>query len=193
MSPLTLEEISIALLNSSTIRSELILHGEGVLSPVLPKPRHSQGSHGGGEQRGSSATRSSSKSRFPGNWKNQWKFALSSALKRGRHDPYAGSRSLLGHEPSRVASLLSGESSFTRRRTGRMLFQILLLLLKIQRGWFALSEAMGRSETHANVRESLEGLHTPTSKWLLGGVGESPSTQARLPQAITVLGFGRVL
>lgn len=41
-----------------------------------------------GEQRGSSATRSSSKSRFPGNWKNCWKFALSSALKRGRHDPY---------------------------------------------------------------------------------------------------------
>lgn len=42
-----------------------------------------------GKQRGSSATSSSSKSsRFPGNWKNCWKFALSSALKRGRCDPY---------------------------------------------------------------------------------------------------------
>lgn len=55
-----------------------------------------------------------------------------------------------------------------------MLFQILLRLLKIQRGWFALSEALGRTETHANVRESLEGLHTPTSKWLLGGWARTP-------------------
>lgn len=37
----------------------------------------------------------------------------------------------------RDASLLSGESSFTRLRIGRMLFQILLRLLKVQRGWFA--------------------------------------------------------
>lgn len=62
----------------------------------------------------------------------------------------------------RSAPLLSGESSFTRRRTGMLLFQILLLLLKIQSQ--ARYEAMARSETHANVRESLEGLHTPTSK-----------------------------
>lgn len=41
-----------------------------------------------GLQRGSSATHSGSRSRFPGNWKNRWKFALSSALKRGRRDPY---------------------------------------------------------------------------------------------------------
>ena len=39
-----------------------------------------------------------------------------------------------------------------------LLFQILLLLLKIQRGRLALSEAMAQSETHANVQESLEGL-----------------------------------
>lgn len=75
-----------------------------------------------------------------------------------------------------------------------MLFQILLRLLKIQRGWFALSEAMGRSETHANVRESLEGFHTPTYKWLLGGVGEGPcaasDTWARLSQAIQLLVLG---
>lgn len=81
------EEIPIAPLNSSTLRSEFTLHRGGVLNPFLSKPSHLQGSRMG--SRGSSATRSSSKSRFPGNWKNHWKFALSSAPKRGRHDPYA--------------------------------------------------------------------------------------------------------
>lgn len=90
--------------------------------------------------------------------------------------------------------LLSGESSFSRRRTGMLLFQILLLLLKIQRVRLALSEAMARSDTHANVRESLEGLHTPTSKWLPGRVGKSPRAAsdkwARLPQALQRLVLG---
>lgn len=74
----------------------------------------------------------------------------------------------------RAVPLLSGESSFTRRRTGMLLFQILLLLLKIQRGRLTLSEAMARSETHANLRESLESLHTPTSNRLPGRVGKNP-------------------
>lgn len=94
----------------------------------------------------------------------------------------------------RAAPLLSGESSFTRRRIGMLLFQILLLLLKIQRGRLTLSEAMARSETHANVQESLEGLHTPTSEWLPGRVGKSTraasGTWARLPQAIQCLVLG---
>lgn len=75
-----------------------------------------------------------------------------------------------------------------------LLFQILPLMLKIQRGSLALSEAVARSETHANVRESLEGLHTPTSKWLPGRVCKSPraisDTWARLPHAIQRLVLG---
>lgn len=78
-----------------------------------------------------------------------------------------------------------------------LLFQILLRLLKIQSSGFALSEAMGRSETHANVGESLDGLHTPTSKWLPGGVGECPAPGCLGHMGVaspgnTVLGLGRV-